>query len=95
MKMWACGVSFQSMRVLAKVEVSRAEEGRLASEFENGKPWNGSQTSNEKGSKSLLRRRRKKLGMSDMAGEVLVCEKRVERNMSYCLVLMIGAIKGR
>ena len=61
---WASGVSFQSMRVLAKAEVSRAEEGTLARELENGKPSKGSQTSKEKGSKTLLRRPPKMLGIN-------------------------------
>ena len=71
--MWASGVSFQSMWVLAKAEVSpAAEEGTLANELENGKPSKGSQTLKEKGSKALLRRPPKMVGISDMVVGELV-----------------------
>ena len=90
MKMWAWGVSFQSMRVLAKAEVSRAEEGRLASVVGNGKPSNGSQRSKEKGSKTLLRRPPKKLGIRDMIVVELGLVKVVELGM-FCYFLDVTA----
>uniref|UniRef100_A0A0A0KSC0 Uncharacterized protein n=1 Tax=Cucumis sativus TaxID=3659 RepID=A0A0A0KSC0_CUCSA len=84
LKMWACGVSFQSMRVLAKAEVSRAEEGALAKEFEKGKPSKGSQMSNEKGSKTLLRRPPKMLGTRAMVVEFEVGRSRLDRKRVFC-----------
>ena len=62
LKTWASGVSFQSMRVLTKAEFSsRGKEGEG-----KGKSFKGSQTSREKGSKMLLLRLPKKLGIIDI-----------------------------
>ncbi|XWS74068.1 hypothetical protein CRYUN_Cryun02cG0183600 [Craigia yunnanensis] len=64
----ASGVSFQSIWVLTKAEVSGvcvvSEE-----EKEKGKFLKGSQTSREKGSKTLLRRLPEKLGIRDIFGK--------------------------
>ncbi|GAB4860171.1 hypothetical protein Ancab_011649 [Ancistrocladus abbreviatus] len=67
LKTWASGVSFQSIRMFANWDVSCADElGTLASTVELKKlSANGSQTSRENGSKTLVRRPPKKLGMSD------------------------------
>nr|GMD35890.1 Proline transporter 1 [Ipomoea batatas] len=64
---WASGVSFQSIRALAKADVSPAEApGAFATALENGNPWKGSHRSREKGSKMLLRRVPKMLGIKDI-----------------------------
>ncbi|KAI5386680.1 hypothetical protein KIW84_072998 [Lathyrus oleraceus] len=65
LKTCASGVSFQSTRVLTKAGFSRGNEAE-SEEFENGKSFKGSQTSREKGSKTLLLRPLKKLGIRDM-----------------------------
>ncbi|KAF4349461.1 hypothetical protein G4B88_026241, partial [Cannabis sativa] len=56
--------SEHSTRALTKAEFSSDSFGK--DELDKGKSLNGSQTSREKGSKTLLRRPPKKLGMSDM-----------------------------
>lgn len=56
LNMWASRVSFQSKEVFSLTEISRAELGMLEGVFGKGKPWEGSQTSREKGWKALLRR---------------------------------------
>ncbi|KAJ9548312.1 hypothetical protein OSB04_020855 [Centaurea solstitialis] len=60
---WASGVSFQSTRVFTKAEVSLEASNE---EVGKGKSLKGSQTSKLKGSKMLLRRPPKKLGMIDI-----------------------------
>lgn len=57
------------MRVLANADVSLENSGKdevVAREVVKGKLWNGSQMSREKGSKMLLRRPPKMLGMIDI-----------------------------
>lgn len=60
MKTWALGVSFQSMRAAAKVEVSDGKEREVEGRGKEKRLWlkgeasNGSHRSGEKGSKVLL-----------------------------------------
>uniref|UniRef100_A0A7C9D9Y3 Uncharacterized protein n=1 Tax=Opuntia streptacantha TaxID=393608 RepID=A0A7C9D9Y3_OPUST len=67
---WASGVSFQSTLVLTNCDVSRAAElGCTLERAEDKNPSNGSQTSRENGSNTLVFRLPKKLGISDMVGK--------------------------
>ena len=67
LKTWASGISFQSIHVLAKAEVSPTVLGMLEREVLNRKPSKGSQRSREKGSKMLLRQPPPRtLGMSNI-----------------------------
>jgi len=66
LKTCASGVSFQSTWVLTNAEFWRESSEEEERELGKGKSLKGSHTSREKGSKTLLLRPPKKLGISDI-----------------------------
>jgi len=76
-KTCASGVSFQSTWVLTNAEFWGKEEER---ELGKGKSLKGSHTSREKGSKTLLLRPPKKLGISDMLTIIVG----IDRDLKLC-----------